>query len=225
MRRMEPDSIGDRYGRLTIRGAAPCNNLGGRRWICVCDCGKERVVLQDSLRTGRTKSCGCLQREVVSRLVKERCITHGQKGSPEYTAWVNMKNRCQNPNRPDYNRYGGRGIQVCAEWNDSFECFLECVGPRPSPVYSLDRIDNNGDYEPENVRWATPKQQHRNRCSNRLITAFGETKTVVEWAEIGGLRKSLIRDRLNRGWESERAISTPVRPWQHREENKVRTND
>ena len=132
----------------------------------------------------------------------------------EYYAWVDMRRRCQDPSNRIYANYGGRGISVCPRWAQSFEAFYEDVGPRPDG-HSLGRIDNDGNYSPENVRWETPKQQSRNRRSNRLIEAFGESKTAPEWLEderCAVTNRFAIYERIGRGWEPERAITTPPGP-------------
>jgi hypothetical protein len=131
--------------------------------------------------------------------------------TPEYKPWESMRARCNNPNRPCYDRYGGRGIKVCERWND-FSNFLEDVGPRPSPQHSLDRYPNvNGNYEPGNVRWATPKEQARNRRNNHFLTFNEETHTIAEWEEIKGWKTGVIKIRLRYGWPLEKIFTEPVR--------------
>lgn len=130
--------------------------------------------------------------------------------SPEYNAWAAMRARCSNPRKDHCGAYLARGIKVCARWAASFQAFLADVGPRPSPQHSLDRIDNDGHYEPGNVRWATRTQQARNRRSSRRLTWRGETLTVAEWAERLGLPYNALGQRLFHGWPVERALSTPV---------------
>jgi hypothetical protein len=134
--------------------------------------------------------------------------TAGRKRTPEFISWMNMLQRCTNPKRTDYERYGGRGISVCNEWRD-FAAFLKDVGRKPTQQHSLDRVDNNGNYEPGNVKWASPSEQARNRRSSRNITAFGVTCTLAEWAERSGIATSAIRRRLQLGWEPFSAVSTP----------------
>jgi hypothetical protein len=154
------DLTGKRFARLA---AVRCVDRSRCLWECRCDCGTVRQIDGHSLRRGRTRSCGCLRRE----RVVARSLTHGLSRTPEYTAWMAMKRRCGNPGRPDYT---GRGIKVCAEWKDSFEAFLEHMGPKPSPSHSLDRINNDGNYEPGNCRWATRSVQNANQRPRRQTT-------------------------------------------------------
>ena len=133
--------------------------------------------------------------------------THGSSCTPEYAIWCAMKARCRNPKSPAYPRYGGRGIQVCDRWMESFEAFVKDMGWRPNPQYLLDRIDNDGNYEPGNVRWATLKQSNRNRRNAHLLTHNGQTRTVAGWAEVLGVSRQLIISRLNKGWSVERTLT------------------
>lgn len=142
-------------------------------------------------------------------------IKHGHKfrgkSSKEYRAWVSMKTRTTNPNYPHYDRYGGRGIRVCKRWLDSFDNFLQDVGEAPSPRHSIDRRDNEKDYEPGNVRWATPEQQSFNKSNTYFLTIDGETLSILEWSKRSGLTKQCIKGRIIRGWTPELAVKTPLK--------------
>jgi len=135
---------------------------------------------------------------------------HGMSGSPEYVAWYHMKYRCHQIADGGYRFYGARGISVCDEWRRSFESFYKDVGKRPSPDHTLERIDNNGNYETGNVVWATRKQQARNKSSNRLVEYMGESKPLAEWAERTGLNYHTLCSRLNSGWSFAEAITKPA---------------
>lgn len=156
------DLVGQRFGRLTVVGRADNDLHGHVRWDCLCDCGNTSTVLASNLKR-TTQSCGCLARELRPVNAARQFTKHGMYQSPEYRAWQNMRERCNNPNHPQFKDWGGRGISVCDRWMDSFEAFYADVGPRPGHRLSLDRIDNDGNYEPGNVRWATHSQQMKNR--------------------------------------------------------------
>ena len=148
------DMSGRVFGRLTVLARA--ENSGTRtRWLCRCECGVEKPFQGGDLRVGKVVSCGCFRHEVHTR--------HGLHGTREYGIWSGMIARCTNPSNTAFGYYGARGITVCDEWRSSFESFLEHIGPRPSPKHSVDRINNDGNYEPGNVRWATAKEQANNK--------------------------------------------------------------
>ena len=161
-------SIGMRVGRLVVVSIAEPRRISGKLrkyWLCKCLCGVSKEIIERSLIVGDAVSCGCYSRERAKTLNQPR---HGQATrrtgvSPEYRAWAKLKERCFNKNVKQWNDYGGRGISVCTEWRESFESFYRHVGRRPSNKHSIDRINNNGDYEPGNVRWATKVEQRRNR--------------------------------------------------------------
>ncbi len=201
---MRLNLIGQKYERLTVVSFAGKDKSRASRWLCRCDCGNERIVEGSYLKRGHTKSCGCLQRQ----LVAERSTTHGGCETLEYTSFKKAKARCTNPNAREFDHYGGRGIKFLF---DGFEEFLAEVGPRPGKEYSLDRINNEGNYEHGNVRWATQKNQNRNKRTNRYLTYQNETLCLVSWAEKLGLNHEAIRSRLRSGWSVEKALSTPSR--------------
>jgi hypothetical protein len=159
------DLTGQRFGKLIVLKQADegSDEWGSVLWDCACDCGNMKKISAGFLRSKHTQSCGCWKHEV--------SVTHGlaRKGkiAPEYRCWQHMKERCNNSKERQFKNYGGRGIKVCARWENSFESFFEDVGLRPNAKLSLDRINNNGDYEPGNVRWATAKQQQNNRRNNK----------------------------------------------------------
>lgn len=198
---------GDRYGRLTVVHEKPKSETCGRMVLCRCDCGAEITIPFKSIRTGNTSSCGCLRREMVgAKNSKHGARKRDGSGPPEYTIWKQMRARCNNPNAEKYPLYGGRGIAVDPRWDD-FEVFLADVGRRPSPRHSIDRIDNDGNYEPGNVRWATPKEQARNKTNNVRVLFDGKMVTITELAEIHAICPLLLSQRIRRGWTLERALN------------------
>lgn len=209
-----------RFGRLTVIGEAPhsvaASGFKARNALVRCDCGVEKVVRATCLRFGQTASCGCLQRELLGEASKVRAVTHGEsrgrKPSPELRVWAGMKQRCLNPNYHSFSDYGGRGIQVCDRWRgkEGFAHFLADMGRRPDG-HSIEREDNDGNYEPSNCRWATNKQQGNNRRSNVVLCARGQSKTVVQWAREIGVSPHLIYGRLSKGWTVEDALFRPKR--------------
>lgn len=200
---------GLRYGRLTAIALVPERRSPHPAWRCVCDCGKETVVVAPSLRSGLTRSCGCLRREVTGAKLR----THGRSVSREYNSWAHAKQRCTNPKNAKFADYGGRGITMCQEWLESFETFLRDMGPCP-PGHTIDRIDNDGPYVVTNCRWAPPSVQANNKGSNHILNFRGESHTMAEWARLTGLAQRLIRDRVSKlGWDPERALTEPIRRW------------
>ena len=186
-------------------------NKNKRKYVkAKCECGKEFDTRLDGSR--KIKSCGCLKR--CPTPVRKHGHTVG-KPTPEYNAWQGMKERCCNPNSAFYYNYGGRGIQVCDRWKNSFKLFLADIGTRPEGM-SIDRIDNNGNYEPGHVRWATAKEQSRNRRSNCLVIANGVERLIFDIADETGIPATVIKKRLKRGWAIERAISEPPQDFSER---------
>lgn len=209
MSKRVPVTSGEVYGRLTVLREVEPKISAGHKQRCVecrCECGQVREYRLYSLRNGRTQSCGCYAREIASR----SSVTHGLSSSREYKIWQGMLHRCNNSSADSYGHYGGRGIKVCERWQ-SFELFYEDMGPRPSSSHSIDRIDVNGDYEPGNCRWATPKEQARNTRVNYLVEHDGEVKCIADWAEQYGLEASVLYGRLvQRGWTFEKSVNYPV---------------
>lgn len=194
--------IDKKFGRWTVIAATLNTTTNGSiLWKCRCDCGTEREVSSYVLTAGKTKSCGCYRREMgVAR--GRASARHGEgsngKETPEYRAWCQMRQRCLNSNHKQYADYGGRGLAVCSRW-DRYEAFLEDMGRRPSPKLSLDRIDNNKGYSPENCRWANQRTQNRNTRNNRYLTIGAETKTLAEWLEHTGTPRKTFYNRVNTG--------------------------
>ena len=201
------DLTGQRFGKLTViefAGHAPNRKT---LWKCKCDCGNETLVKTNALRSGATKSCGCL----VPVASGDTHRKHGMSESRLYRTWKNMKARCSNERVLCYPHYGGRGIAVCEEWQNSFEAFRDWAlanGYRDD--LSIDRIDVNGDYCPGNCRWATIVEQNNNKRNNRFITLCGSTKTVAEWSRVVGIASGTIIARLRKGWGEYEAVFTPL---------------
>lgn len=201
---------GQRYGRLMVisQAASAISSSGKtrRRWLCRCDCGNEAIVRQGDLRSGNTQSCGCLY-----RLTRPFWfLTHGESKTQIYKAWSTMKERCYNPHNEKYPDYGGRGITVCDRWRKSFLAFIADMGPRP-PGKSIDRIDNNGNYEPGNCRWATRAVQAANRRNNVIVEWRGEKMILRDAINLAGLPRKAVEHRLRRGWPLDQALKTPLR--------------
>lgn len=194
-------AAGQRYGRLVAVRLVDTRHRRAH-WLFKCDCGAETTVAATSARSGNTRSCGCFYSET-----RRAAATHGMSYSAEYRAWQDMIRRCSNPHAPEFENYGGRGISVCGRWR-TFKTFLADVGPRPSRYHSLDRFpDNDGNYEPGNVRWALRQQQQRNMRSNLLVEYDGQKMPLADAAERAGLKYTTVKIRLYRGWTIERALS------------------
>ncbi len=194
------DITGQRYGRWTVLRKAERNKHNRAMWLCRCACGQEANVRGHALRSGNSQQCR-------SCATREQNKTHGGCGTRLYAIWTFMRRRCNNENRSGFKYYGGRGIRVCAEW-DTFEAFRDwALANGYKQGLSIDRIDNDGDYEPGNCRWATSKEQSRNRRNNVHIVINGITRTIVEWAEVVGIKYDTLRARVERGWSGERLIS------------------
>lgn len=171
----------------------------------ICDCGSIVIRKNDNVKSGMTKSCGCLRKYAHNK----RRETHGASNSKTWKTWSSMKNRCLNSNYDRYSSYGGRGITVCDRWF-SFEKFFEDMGTRPDGK-TLDRIDNNGNYEPSNCRWSTPKQQLRNTRTTVFLNINGKRTPLVEACEIFAVAPYLVRERIKRGWSAIESLITPAR--------------
>ena len=198
------DLTGERFGKLVVVSFDHRHNSRSY-WNCICDCGGSRIVSIDHLRNGEIIDCGCYKKHISHHQ------KHGMYNHRLYGIWSMMKERCFNSKRREYHRYGGRGITVCPEWLDS-KTFIEwALSNGYSDELTLDRIDNDGNYCPQNCRWISKKAQGQNRGNNRLITYDGKTKTITQWAEYSGLPYYILKKRIDKlGWPFERAISEPI---------------
>lgn len=200
------DHTGQVFGRLTVllqTGKRDAN--GNIAWLCLCECGRETTVGGKELRSGGTKSCGCLFLEVAAQKGRTIPFKHGCTGTKTYLIWCGMRQRCMNPKDPKFARYGGRGIKVCDRWNE-YQNFLSDMGECPSSM-SIDRWPNaNGNYEPGNCRWATQLEQQNNRTNNLIVELNGRKMTASEAAREHGLSPDTVHARLSRGDSIERAL-------------------
>lgn len=199
-----------KFGRLKVINFLPLEN----KWLCACDCGNYAKVRGDKLRDGRTVSCGCRKKEALAERVKEN-TKHGYYigGKPDrFTSiYRSMVQRCYDLNSTYYSDYGGRGITVCAEWRNSVVAFHKWCEKTYVGSGSIDRIDNNKGYSPENCRWATKQQQARNRRSNAVYRTSKGSGCQAELAKVWGIDEKLVSSRIHRGWAVEKAFSTPPR--------------
>lgn len=199
------DLVGEKYGRLTVVEKSSVRRNKQVVWICRCDCGKTNEVTTGELRYGRHSSCGCYQRERASESNK----THGKSKTRLYRIWCAMIKRCENDNTIGFKNYGGRGIKVCEEWRKDFTVFERWSNAHGySEELTIDRIDNHGDYCPENCRWVGRNEQMNNTRRTRKFEYCGKSHTLREWSEISGLSFELLKGRLQRGWSIEKALTT-----------------
>lgn len=206
--------IGKKFHRLLVVADAQKRGDGKKWFVCKCDCGNTKEVAGTCLRTGNTKSCGCYNNELRSKNGRQNAThgeTRGEKRSTEYKLWHTMIQRCEYPKHRSYKNYGAKGISVCERWRSSFENFLQDIGRKPSPKYTIERKDSAGNYGPGNCRWATYSEQARNRSTNKVIKIDGASKCISEWLEISksGVSKELCHWRMKNGWGAKKAIFTP----------------
>lgn len=204
------DLTGYTFGRWRVLNFSHSNHNKKACWVCECSCGIVRTVLSNNLVSGKSRSCGCYNSDVVV----ERNTIHGLSSSSEHMIWCSLLQRCTNPRHVRYADYGGRGITVCESWL-KFENFYADMGPRPSKDRSLDRIDNDGPYCKENCRWATRKEQNNNTRANKLVTHGDLTMTISQWSVIYGVPSSVISYRLRNGWAVEESLTLPTRKVNH----------
>lgn len=199
------DLTGQKFGKWSVieKAKSPDGYEHQQFWRCVCECGTEHIRKGSQLRYAERKGC---------KQSCQRCAAtnHGMTGSSEFMIWNQMRDRCRRPAHHAFHRYGGRGISVCERW-ESFENFFKDMGARPSSEHSLDRIDNNADYSPENCRWTTAKTQSRNQERTVLLTHMGKTQCIMDWAIETGLSHAAISMRIKTlGWSVAEALSTPA---------------
>ena len=212
------DLTGKKFGKLTVIKRVENNRHRQPQWLCKCDCGKETIITGQKLRTGHTKSCGCIIYEQKTRL------THGMTGTTLHNRWLNMKSRCYNPKNKRYARYGGRGITVCQEWMDFTNFYNWSINNGFNESLTLDRIENDKGYCPQNCRWATQKLQANNRSSNDIFCIDGVSKTLSEWCDIyyDSVCPNHEKNRLSvykiiyyrifkQKWEIKKAFNTPIK--------------
>lgn len=208
------DLTGKKFGKLTVIRQDGYhyypNSKRKTKWLCQCDCGNLISVLGSDLKNGHTQSCGCFRKERAT----ETATTHGESGSRLYRIWCAMKTRCTDQNSAVYQNYGARGVKVCNEWMNSFDCFYTWAMQNGySSSKSIDRIDVHGNYEPANCRWTTSKEQSLNRRDTKYISFNGKTQSMKEWADETGLAYSCLQYRISHGWPIERALTTPSRAY------------
>lgn len=204
---------GQTFGKLKVINQGSPDIHGNVNWLCLCECGNEVSVRGYSLKSGHTKSCGCYKKEMSKKRITKKNTTHGLSKSSLYGIYHHMKERCLCKTNKDYKYYGDRGISICEEWLNSFSTFYEwAIANGYEPGLTIDRINVNGNYEPENCRWQTRKQQANNKRNTLQITYNNETHTISEWSEITGLKGATIKQRIYvRGWDVEKALTMPVR--------------
>ena len=208
--------VGQTFGRLTVVGKGVSPNPKRVYWHCVCACGNEKDIHGYSLTTGHTTSCGCLHKEISGKILRDHLTTHGGTKERLFGVWSSMKNRCYCVNDPCYKNYGGRGIGVCDLWRNSYVDFRQWAYENGydenAPKYecTIDRINVDEDYSPENCRWATMKQQDNNKRNTRYLEYNGKRQSLSLWAEEKGMSKKTLHERLKRGWSVEDALTRPI---------------
>lgn len=191
------DLTGRVIGSVSVIGFVGSNERRQAKWLCRCKCGKEIITWQKVLVRGFHAGCGCWR--------AGQGTTHGMSRTPTYSSWQRMIDRCTNAKNKHFENYGGRGVVICHRWRISFKNFLDDMGIRPDGT-SLDRVNNDGNYEPGNCRWATRSQQQSNRRVNHLITINGETRTITQWSLVSGISTCTISSRIRLGWKHEDAV-------------------
>lgn len=201
------DLTGQTFGNLYVVKRIENTATNKAQWQCECLCGNIIPVITSHLKSGHTKSCGCLKRD----LCIERHLTHGMSDTPEYNIWLRIIQRCTNPNNQDFKDYGGRGITICDKWRYDFMAFFNHTGKRPSIKHSIDRINNNSGYKPNNVQWSLPQKQANNKRNNHNIIIHYCTMTMSQWAKFVGMDNATLWNRIKNNWPIEKAVFQPVR--------------
>lgn len=194
---------GQVFGAITVFKRTGTSKHGAAVWACQCKCGTLMEVEGAYLRSGK-RSCGCVKNYIHSK------VTHGKSHTSEWNIWSCMIKRCTNPKVGNFHRYGGRGIKVCDAWQKDFLKFLYHIGPRPSPLHTVDRINNDGNYEPGNVRWATMKEQSENKSVTRMYEHQGVKAPLAYWAEKSGMSITALFYRIKSGWSAEEIFTVPL---------------
>lgn len=201
------DITGLKFNRLLVLKRVENNKNGQAMYLCKCDCGKTIITRGNAVQGGHSKSCGCLQKERVSKTFYK----HGDSFERLYQIWADMNSRCVNNHYKYWHRYGGRGIKVCDEWKDEYLPFKEwAISNGYKENLTLDRVNNNGNYEPSNCKWVTRKEQANNRYTNRFIEFNGEIKDMKQWSEAIGMGTKTLEYRLDHGWTVEDALTKPI---------------
>ena len=207
------DFTGIKFNYLTMIERIGTNKYQQALWLCKCDCGETTIAIGSEVKSGKKKSCGCYK---TSRLIK-RVTTHGLYDTRLHHTWGNMKDRCYNKNSGEYYAYGGRGIAVCEEWRHNFQAFYDwAVSHGYSDNLTIERVNVDGNYEPQNCKWATRKEQMNNTRRNRKLTYNGKVQTLQQWADETGIRVQTLWIRLDHGWDVEKALTTPVKQYKKR---------
>ena len=199
------DITGQRFERLVVEGPSHQQEGGTWHWKCICDCGNTLTVNGTCLRNGNTKSCGCLMKELMSKRFRKNGVSRTRIGNIHH----GIMRRCYNPKDKDYPHYGGRGIEVCIDWHD-IVTFYKWAEEHYTAGLTIERINNDGNYCPENCKWIPREEQAKNRSNNHPITFNGETKLVKDWADLLEMKPYIIYNRLRKNWTIEEALTTPV---------------
>lgn len=201
------------FDRLKVLKFDHVNKFGCSYWLCRCKCGKEKVIRGSSLTTGAIRSCGCLNIELSAKRLNDYSFKHGFAHKERlYETWKNMKRRCYDTANKRYANYGGKGIRVCDAWLHDYSAFRSwALSHGYADNLSIDRVNNDGNYEPSNCRWATAKEQENNMSRNHILTYNGISHTISEWADLLGFTYSTLSHRVQRGWSVEQLLNTPAR--------------